>query len=138
MENQGSGLKRSILIVEDEQGPRDSLRMILRPFYQIYEAETGENALEILQNSDIDLITLDLKLPGIRGADMLREIRKIAPDAEILVITGYRELKPEFDQMDNKEIAGFITKPFDVSELLSTLIKTLDKQDKEGSAVKVQ
>ena len=55
--------KHSILIVEDETGPRDALAIILRPFFTLYTADNAHAALRILKKELIDLVTLDLKLP---------------------------------------------------------------------------
>ena len=65
--------QESILIVDDEIGPRESLRKVLQPIYQIYTAANGKEALKCLQNRKIDLVTLDLNMPGLSGFGVLRE-----------------------------------------------------------------
>ena len=67
----------SVLVVDDELGPRESLRMILRPLYDVKTASNGQEALQVLRKGRIDLITLDLKMPGLSGLDVLREIKKL-------------------------------------------------------------
>ena len=54
------------MIVDDEVGPRESLRMILKPIYEIYTATNGDEALQVIQNENIDLVTLDLRSRGSR------------------------------------------------------------------------
>ena len=64
--------KRSILIVDDELGVRESLKMILKPNYQVHTATEGREALQFIQKNKIDLVALDLKMPGLSGIDVLR------------------------------------------------------------------
>ena len=63
--------RRSILIVDDELGPRESLRMVLKPSYEVHTAADGMAALEFLKERSVDLITLDLKMPGLSGMEVL-------------------------------------------------------------------
>ncbi len=67
----------NILIVDDEIGPRESLRMILKPYYNIFTAESGYGAIQMVKQIGVDVITLDLKMPGLSGIDTLKEIRAI-------------------------------------------------------------
>jgi CheY-like chemotaxis protein len=57
----------SVLVVDDEVGPRESLRMILKPLYQVHTAANGYEALRFINSQKVDLVTLDLKMPGIPG-----------------------------------------------------------------------
>ena len=61
-----------ILIVDDEQGPRDSLRMILSPEHHVLQASSGIEAIECLRREPVDLMTLDLHMPGMNGQQLLR------------------------------------------------------------------
>lgn len=81
--------KGTILIVDDEVGPRESLRMILKPHFAIFVAADGKEALSILRKEKIDVVTLDLKMPGLSGLDTLREIRRFFSDVEVVIITAY-------------------------------------------------
>ena len=79
----------SILIVDDEFLVRESLRILLEPYYDIYTARDGEEALTVIKERKIHLITLDLHMPKLSGIDTLREIRKIERKVHIIMITGY-------------------------------------------------
>ena len=80
-----------ILIVDDEQDTRDVLRDYLsnRIECKIIEAANGYEAIEKLQNEPIDLILLDIKMPGISGTEVIEKARKISKDTGIIVITKY-------------------------------------------------
>ena len=59
--------KSHILVVDDEMGPRESLKMILNPYYNVHIADRGGQAIELLKQYPVDLVTLDLKMPGFTG-----------------------------------------------------------------------
>ena len=80
--------RATILVVDDERGPRESLRMILAPNHRVLQATSGAEALEILRTQTVDLVTLDLNMPGIKGEELMRTIRGEFPQVEIIVITG--------------------------------------------------
>ncbi len=121
--------KKSLLIVDDEIGPRESLKMILKPFYHIETAEDGMKALEILSQKQIDLVTLDLKMPGPHGGEILKEIRQKYPDVEVLIITGYGSLKSAIDGIRHGA-CDYLLKPFNISEITNIIDKALIKKKK--------
>ena len=79
----------TLLVIDDEAGPRDALKVMLRPYYNIHAAESASAAIEILNSQPIDLITLDQKLPDRRGLDLLLHIKLHHADVEVIIITGY-------------------------------------------------
>ncbi len=117
--------KANILIVDDELGPRESLKMVLKPFYNIFTAENGEKALETIKNHSVDLVTLDLKMPGSEGTEVLREIKKTREDIEVIIITGFGSLKTAMEGI-RYGAADYMLKPFDIAELVSIVNRTLD------------
>lgn len=123
MGNQGS-----ILIVDDEVGPRESLRMILKPIYEVYTASNGHEALQFISREKIDLVTLDLKMPGISGIDVLKEIKKLHSDIEVVIITGYGTLTNAVEAIRYGAV-DFISKPFNVAEIISIVSKTVERRN---------
>ncbi len=123
MENQGS-----ILVVDDEVGPRESLRMILKPIYDVYTATNGQEALQFISREKIDLVTLDLKMPGISGIDVLREIKKLHADIEVVIVTGYGTLTNAVEAIRYGAV-DFISKPFNVAEIISIVSKSVERRN---------
>jgi DNA-binding NtrC family response regulator len=120
--------KGTILIVDDEVGPRESLRMILKPIYEVFTAGDGQEALRCIQDKSIDLVTLDLKMPGLSGIDVLREIKKFQADIEVIVITGYGTLTNAQEAI-RFGAGDFISKPFNVADIIAIVSKSFERRN---------
>ncbi len=118
----------SILIVDDELGPRESLRMILKPLYEVYTAPNGQEAIKCLQKEKIDLVTLDLKMPGLSGLDTLKEIKRSKPEVEIIIITGYGTLANAQEAI-RYGAGDFISKPFNVADIIAIISKSFERRN---------
>jgi DNA-binding NtrC family response regulator len=116
--------KASVLIVDDELGPRESLRMILKPLYDVRTAANGQEALDCIQKEKIDLITLDIKMPGLSGMDVLRELRKLGSDAAVVIVTGYGTLTNVHDAIRYGAV-DFVSKPFNVPDIVAIVNKSV-------------
>ncbi len=119
--------KGRVLVVDDEMGPREALRLILKPIYEVYTAASGEEALEILQKEEIDLVTLDLKMPGLSGFDVLKEIKKLNKKIDVIVITGQGSL-PNAKEAIHYGAGDFISKPFNVADIISVVSKVFERR----------
>ncbi|HJU03907.1 MAG TPA: HD domain-containing phosphohydrolase [Nitrospiraceae bacterium] len=121
--------KPTILIVEDELGPRNALKVILRPFYNLQAVDNGHAAIRALKENTIDLVTLDMKLPDRQGMDLLQQIKGERDDVEVVIITGYGSLKSAMDAI-RYGAAAYLLKPFNVTELLAVINQTLGKKQR--------
>jgi len=82
-----------ILVVDDELGPRESLRMLLKPAYQITTADSGRAALNMLAQVRPDVVILDIKMPEMDGLEVLRRVKRADPSIEVVMITAYASLE---------------------------------------------
>jgi len=121
--------KPTVLVIDDEAGPRDALKVILRPFFNIQSAESAQAAIDVLDHQSIDLITLDQKLPDRQGLDLLQEIKQDHADVEVIIITGYGSLKSAMEGIRHGA-AGYLLKPFNVTELITLVNQTLEKKQR--------
>jgi putative nucleotidyltransferase with HDIG domain len=121
--------KPTVLVIDDEAGPRDALKVILRPFFNIQSAESAQAAIDVLNHQRIDLITLDQKLPDRQGLDLLQEIKHDHADIEVIIITGYGSLKSAMEGIRHGA-AGYLLKPFNVTELITLVNQTLEKKQR--------
>lgn len=120
-------VRQNILIVDDEAGPREALNMILKPFYGVYNAVDGNQAMEMIRKAQVDLVVLDLKMPGFQGTDILREIKKEKGEVEVVILTGYGSLKTAVDAI-RLGAADYLLKPFNVAEIISVISRILAKK----------
>jgi putative nucleotidyltransferase with HDIG domain len=119
--------RQSILIVDDEAGPREALNMILKPFYGVYNAVDGHQAMEMIRKTDLDMVILDLRMPGFQGTDILREIKKEKSQVEVVILTGFGSLKTAVDAI-RLGAADYLLKPFNVAEVISVINRILAKK----------
>jgi len=110
--------KATVLVVDDERGPRESLRMILSPEHRVLQACSGAEALEILGTEQVDLATLDLNMPGIKGEELMRTIRGEHPMVEVIVITGCGTLESAAAGI-RSGICDYLQKPWDDDKLVA-------------------
>jgi signal transduction histidine kinase len=119
--------KAHVLVVDDETGPRESLKMILNPYYNVHVADRGVRAFEILNQQPIDLVTLDLKMPGLTGINVLEKVKQHDPDIEAIIITGYGALDTAIEGL-RLGAFDYISKPFDVNHILSLVRRGLERR----------
>lgn len=122
-----SGTPPTVLVIDDEAGPRDALQFILRTFCNVRSAENAKMALEVIGQEPIDLITLDQKLPDRHGLELLRDIKYHHPNVEVIVVTGYGSLKSAMEGI-RQGAAGYLLKPFNANELTTLIQQTMDKK----------
>jgi len=122
-----SSNRATVLVVDDERGPRESLRMILSPTYEVVLAAGGAEALEALHTRPVDVVTLDLAMPGLRGQELMRAIRMDFPDVEVIVVTGHGSLDSATDAI-RLGISDYLQKPFDVVQVTAAVYRALARR----------
>jgi signal transduction histidine kinase len=126
-----------ILVVDDEMGPRESLKMILNPYYTVHAAERGGQAIEMLSKFPIDLVTLDLKMPGFSGINVLEKVKQYDPDIEAIIITGYGSLDTAIEGL-RLGAFDYISKPFDVNHILALVKRGLERRNAKSKLRQVK
>ena len=114
---------KKIMIVDDEEGVRESLKLILSDHYDLVVTENGELALEILKNAkDVGVVLMDIKMPRKSGLDVLKVMHAKYPALKIIIVTGYKSVETAQEAV-RLGASGYIVKPFKSEEILSTVGK---------------
>ncbi|MCK5106764.1 MAG: response regulator [Elusimicrobiales bacterium] len=115
-----------ILIVDDEPDMRLAIKNVLKlRGYEIFEAEDGLAALDIIKKHDIQLMLLDIRLPGMDGIEVLEKTKKINRSLPVVMITGYGHIRSAVDVM-NLGANEYLQKPFENTQLVKTVKRFLD------------
>ncbi|KPK94539.1 MAG: hypothetical protein AMJ94_01625 [Deltaproteobacteria bacterium SM23_61] len=124
----------SILVVDDERIIRDGcLRILGKLGYEVREAGSGEEGLNLLQDGPCDLLLLDLKMPGLSGMEVLQRVRENHPGLMVVVITGYATVESAVEAM-KAGAYDFIPKPFTPDQLRLVVHRALEKRALEMEA----
>jgi len=127
--------KYSILIIDDEESVRESLGIVLEDKYNIIFAEDGIQGLEKYKQEKIDLVLLDIRMPGMNGTVVLSELEKLDPLVDVIMLTATRDIEVVSETI-HKGARNYITKPFDIEELLSLIEKILSNKERLSSQLK--
>ncbi|MFL6280753.1 MAG: sigma-54-dependent transcriptional regulator [Vicinamibacterales bacterium] len=119
---------KTILIVDDDVGMRDTLTAILKREYRILSVATGEAALPLLNREDVDLMLLDVRLPGISGFEVLRIVKENYSLVEVLMISAITEIETAVQAMKHGAY-HYINKDFDYDQLRSLVRNASERQD---------
>ncbi len=123
-----TGKPKTVLIVDDDEGMRDTLTAILKRDYNVLTVSSGEAALVLLKQEDVDLMLLDVRLPGISGFEVLRIVKENYSLVELIMISAINEVETAVQAMKHGAY-HYITKDFDYDALRSLVHNASERQD---------
>jgi len=115
-----------VLVIDDEIGPRESLRMLLKPIYQVHTADSVEIGLKLLSEKKPDAIVMDIRMPGMTGIEGLRRIRQIDPHLSVIMLTGFGALETAKEAL-RLGANDYISKPFDAREMREVIGRNVER-----------
>jgi signal transduction histidine kinase len=115
-----------VLVIDDEMGPRESLRMLLKPSYQVHTADSVEIGLKLLNEKKPDAIVMDIRMPGMTGIEGLRRIRQIDPHLSVIMLTGFGALETAKEAL-RLGANDYISKPFDAREMREVISRNVER-----------
>ena len=117
---------QKILVIDDEEPITMVVKASLEDKYDVATTNSALSAFKFMSKNKVDLVLLDIKMPRINGIEALKEIKKIHPKTDVIMLTGFAS---EDHIQKAKELGayGFITKPFDVRELRSYIDRVLSR-----------
>ncbi len=116
-----------VLVVDDERGPRESLRIILEPDYDVRVARNATEAFALLAGEPIDVVMLDLNMPGLPGEQLMRTLRRDCPDVEVVIVTGHGSLENATEAI-RCGVADYLQKPFDVVQVSAAVLRAVSRR----------
>lgn len=116
--------KPTLLIVDDEEGPRQALRVIFNTDYDVLMASDGYTAIELAQSRPIDVAVLDIRMSGMSGIDVLERLRFVDPTIGVVMMTAY-ETTETLRQAMRLQASDYINKPFDIGTMRAAVTRAL-------------
>jgi len=131
----------TLLVVDDEDGPRQSLRVIFKDEYDMLMAEDGPTAIELAQKHPIDVAVLDIRMAGMSGIEVLERLKYVNPNIEVIMMTAF-ETTDTIRQALRLRACDYINKPFDLATIRAAVSQAMQRRTLESeihsSAEKVQ
>ncbi len=128
------GIRPVVLVVDDDPGLRESFRVILEDEYEILDVPDGLQALELIRSCQVDLVLLDIRLPGMDGIEVLERIKALDDQVEVILVTAVKTVRTAVSAMKLGAF-DYLTKPFEEDEVLSVIRRALEKRTLEREVV---
>jgi len=124
-------MDKRILIIDDEASVLNTLKRLFRNKpYEVFSALSGEEGLALLENQSVDLIISDMRMPYMDGAEFLSIVKETYPLTERILLTGYSDMDSTIKAINDGGIFGYMSKPWDVDQLISLVENALDQTHK--------
>lgn len=120
--------KNAVLFVDDEINILQSIRRgLIDEEFEFYSAQSGQEAITILEQHHVDVVVTDMRMPEMNGLQLLRVISERWPKTVKIVLTGYTQLTQVITTINQVDIFKFLTKPWQIEELIAVVRKALDQ-----------
>jgi len=123
--------KPTLLVVDDEEGPRMSLKVVFGDEFNILMAEDGPTAVELIKNHKIDVAVLDIRMAGMSGIEVLERLRYLDPGIEAVMMTAF-ETTDTIRQALRLRACDYINKPFDIATMRAAVAGALERRSLAG------
>jgi len=115
-----------VLVIDDEIGPRESLRMLLKPDYNVHTADCVDAGIRLVKEKQPDTVVMDIRMPGATGIEGLRKIREIDPHLSVIMLTGFGALETAQEAL-RLGASDYINKPFDAGEMRKVVGRNVER-----------
>ena len=116
-----------LLIVDDEEGPRQSLRIVFKDDFNILMADCGRSAIEIARNHTIDAAVLDIRMEDMSGTDVLVKLKEIDPSMQVIMLTAYETYESARKAL-RCGACDYLNKPFDISTIRAAVANAMQRR----------
>lgn len=119
--------RRTLLVVDDEEGPRQSLRIVFKDDYHILLADDPAKAIELARKHRIDAAVLDIRMCGMSGIELLEKLKAIDPAIEVIMLTAYETIETARQAL-RFGACDYLNKPFDVSTMRAAVATAMERR----------
>ncbi len=119
--------KHTLLIVDDEEGPRQSLRVIFKDDYHILLAESGAQAIELAQENHIDAVISDIRMAGMSGIELLEKLKQVDSGVEVIMLTAYETIETARQAL-RFGACDYLNKPFDLGTVRAAVAGAIERR----------
>ena len=116
----------TLLVVDDEEGPRQSLKIVFKNDYKVLVASNGVDALALARENTIDVAVLDILMQGMSGVELLRELKEIDASIEVVMLTAYETLETARQAL-RYGASDYLNKPFDIPTMRAAVSRAVQK-----------
>jgi two-component system NtrC family sensor kinase len=128
----------SLLLVDDEPNVLKSLRrLLIDTNYNVYSAESAENAWGILEKENIQLVISDYRMPGMNGVEFLKKVRDKYPKTIRIILSGYADVMAIVEAINDGQVYRFIPKPWNDQELLTSILRAFEQYKLQEENIKL-
>ncbi|MBI2948111.1 MAG: response regulator [Verrucomicrobia bacterium] len=118
---------RTLLIVDDDDGPRQTLEMVFQDDYAILLAESGSEAIRLATQQRIDAAIVDIRMPNMSGIETLSQLKKIDPPIEVIMLTGHETIETAREAL-RLGACDYLTKPFDIGTIRQAVATAMERR----------
>src|SRR5829696_3204301 len=120
-------LKPTLLVVDDEEGPRTSLRVVFKDEYNVLLASDGVTGIELAKKHPIDVAVLDIRMGGMSGIELLERLKEVDPAVEVVMMTAF-ETADTIRQALRLRACDYINKPFDLNTMRDAVSNAMKRR----------
>jgi signal transduction histidine kinase len=117
----------TLLIVDDEEGPRQSLRVVFKELYDVVLADSGPRALEIMKSRRVDAAVLDIRMTGMSGTELLGHLKQLNPRIEVVMLTAYETIETARQALRHGA-CDYLTKPFEIPVIRDAVANAIQRR----------
>ncbi len=120
-------LKPTLLIVDDEEGPRQSLKIVFKHDYNVLLASNGVDAIQLAREQTVDIAVCDIMMFGMSGVDLLKELKEMDPSIEVVMLTAFETIETARQAL-RYGASDYLNKPFDIPSMRAAVRRAADKR----------
>ncbi|MBI4325420.1 MAG: response regulator [Chloroflexi bacterium] len=118
---------RTLLIVDDDEGPREAMAIVFRNGYHVLMAENGYRALELVREHVVDVVILDIRMAGLSGIEVLSQLKKTDPTIEVIMLTAYETIETARQAL-RLGACDYLSKPLDLTTMRAAVANAIERR----------